>query len=197
MHRNSYEFLASRSDNQPVSLEWVVQDGRVALTQIGFDVKDPVKKSARKNSFLSSFEQDSLIPEEIAWLVGEIQNYFEQGREISRVPWEWIDLSALSPFQRQVYQAICRIPHGETRTYGWVAYQLQNPAASRAVGQALKNNPFPLLIPCHRVVSTQSLGGFMGSDDPNQNEVKIKQKLLSLEDRYRNPIFPFLMGATA
>lgn len=53
------------------------------------------------------------------------------------------------------------IPYGETRSYKWVAEKLGNPRAVRAVGQALKKNPLPGIIPCHRVIrSDGSLGGF-------------------------------------
>jgi methylated-DNA-[protein]-cysteine S-methyltransferase len=60
------------------------------------------------------------------------------------------------------------------------------------VGQALRNNPIPILIPCHRVVSTLSLGGFMGQRDPDVPELRLKRKLISLEEGYTNPTFSFL-----
>jgi len=63
-----------------------------------------------------------------------------------------------TPFQRRVWQAIGRIPLGETSTYGTLAHQLGS--APRAVGQACGANPYPLVVPCHRVVSASGLGGF-------------------------------------
>jgi len=61
-------------------------------------------------------------------------------------------------FQRRVWNAIAAIPHGRTRRYGELAAELKS--AARAVGQACGANPHPLVVPCHRVVGAQGLGGF-------------------------------------
>lgn len=67
--------------------------------------------------------------------------------------------AAGTPFQRQVWAQISSIPAGETRCYGQLAKSLQN--APRAVGQACGANPYPLVVPCHRVISSNGgLGGF-------------------------------------
>jgi len=65
-----------------------------------------------------------------------------------------------TPFQLKVWQALKMIPFGSVRTYGDVAKELGT--SSRAVGQACRRNNIPLFIPCHRVVATKGLGGFMG-----------------------------------
>lgn len=86
-----------------------------------------------------------------------------------------LDLSQATPFQREVWEITRRIPYGETRSYGWVAEQTGKPEALRAVGQALRKNPLPIIIPCHRVVATSGRpGGFSGG-------AEMKQRLLSLE----------------
>ncbi|MCD6388376.1 MAG: methylated-DNA--[protein]-cysteine S-methyltransferase [Desulfobulbaceae bacterium] len=77
-------------------------------------------------------------------------------------------------FQKQVWKLISRIPYGETSTYGELARQLGSIGYARGVGQACRANPLPLLIPCHRVVGSQNLGGFSGG-------VEIKKKLLEIE----------------
>lgn len=83
---------------------------------------------------------------------------------------------SLTPFQRKVLQAVMRIPLGETRTYQWVADQIGHPHAVRAVGTALRKNPFPLMIPCHRVVkSNGNFGKYAGQDNGD------KEKLLKME----------------
>lgn len=67
----------------------------------------------------------------------------------------------VSEFEKKVYLAVSSIPYGETRSYAWVAAQVGQPKAARAVGQALKRNPLPIMIPCHRVVkSSGDLGGY-------------------------------------
>lgn len=70
-----------------------------------------------------------------------------------------------------------KIPSGETRTYAWVAEKIGKPKAVRAVAQALKHNPWPLIIPCHRVVASNGkLGGYAYG-------VKLKRLFLSLEKK--------------
>lgn len=72
-----------------------------------------------------------------------------------------LDVSDYTTFQRQVWHVLASIPFGEVRSYQWIADQMGQPDAVRAVGQAVGANPFPILIPCHRVVSSDgSLGGF-------------------------------------
>lgn len=78
-------------------------------------------------------------------------------------------------FQRNVWDALCQIPYGETRTYKEIAKAIGNPKASRAVGMANNKNPILLLIPCHRVIGANgSLVGYAGGID-------MKEKLLQLE----------------
>jgi methylated-DNA-[protein]-cysteine S-methyltransferase len=64
-------------------------------------------------------------------------------------------------FQRRVWQAMSEIPPGQTRTYGEIAQILGS--APRAVGQACKRNHIPIIIPCHRVVGRQTVGGYEGA----------------------------------
>lgn len=85
-----------------------------------------------------------------------------------------LNFQSATLFQRQVWDILCTIPFGETRTYQWVADQLKNPKAVRTVGQACGANRFPILIPCHRVISSTGLGGFSGP-------AGWKEKLLTFE----------------
>ena len=74
-----------------------------------------------------------------------------------------------------IWQATRSIPHGETRSYAWVAARAGNPLGARAAGQALGKNPLPVVVPCHRVVAADGgLGGFTGG-------LYLKRKLLALE----------------
>ncbi len=63
-----------------------------------------------------------------------------------------LDLTGLSPFTQRVLAEVRHIPHGETRTYGWLARRVGRPQAARAAGRAIGANPLAPLIPCHRVV---------------------------------------------
>ncbi len=143
---------------------------------------------------LSPLEESSLstLPSASRRMVSRFHRYFAEGEPFGGLDWDDLDLRDLTDFQIAVYQAITRIPHGETRTYAWVAQQIRNFEASRAVGQALKRNPFPILVPCHRVVSATDLGGFMGVTSPDDPEMRLKKFLLELESLYLNPRFAFL-----
>lgn len=78
-------------------------------------------------------------------------------------------------FSARVWREIAKIPRGEVRSYARVAKALRKPTASRAVGQACGRNPVPLVVPCHRVISsTGALGGFSG-------DLRWKRRLLELE----------------
>lgn len=91
-----------------------------------------------------------------------------------------LDLTGTTPFQRSVYQAVSKIPYGETRTYAEIAAQIHKPDAARAVGGANGANPLPILIPCHRLVGTDgSLRGYGGAGG-----IETKRYLLALEKRH-------------
>ena len=86
-----------------------------------------------------------------------------------------LDLNIFTPFQRQVYSVTRAIPYGTTSSYNWVAQKVGEPGAGRAVGQALKRNMLPIIIPCHRVIKSDNLMcGFSGG-------VEWKAKLLAIE----------------
>lgn len=82
-------------------------------------------------------------------------------------------------FQKRVWKELCRIPFGETISYGELARRIGNPAASRAVGSANGQNPISVIVPCHRVIgSNGKLTGYGGGLD-------LKEKLLNWERSIR------------
>lgn len=101
----------------------------------------------------------------------ELAEYFAGVRQDFTVPVR----AEGTDFQRGVWEALRRIPYGETRTYGEIAGQVDSPRGARAVGMACNRNPVMLFIPCHRVVgSNGKLVGFAGG-------VAMKEALLQLE----------------
>ena len=105
-------------------------------------------------------------------LIQKLDLYFKGQTVVFDDP---IDLLWGTLFQRKVWNQVKQIPYGQTRTYGQIAAQLNQPKASRAVGAANGVNPIPIIIPCHRVVQTNGkLGGYSGGLD-------IKDELLRLE----------------
>ncbi len=85
------------------------------------------------------------------------------------------DLSCYSDFVRRILMKVKEIPYGQVRSYDWIGKQSGYPRAQRAAGQAVKRNPIPIIIPCHRVTRKDgTIGGFsMG--------IEIKRKLLAIE----------------
>lgn len=101
----------------------------------------------------------------------QLMEYFQGKRKEFSLP--------LSPqgteFQRKVWETLCTIPYGQTRSYGEIAAQIGNPKACRAVGGANNKNPIMIFIPCHRVIGADgSLVGFGGG-------LRAKRYMLDLE----------------
>ncbi len=112
------------------------------------------------------------IPLFVARFSRQLQAYARGRRVTWRVP---LAMAAGTPFQRKVWRALRAIPHGETRSYAWVARKIGRPRAMRAVGAACGANPVPIIIPCHRVIRDDgSLGGFSAG-------LQWKRRLLRLE----------------
>jgi methylated-DNA-[protein]-cysteine S-methyltransferase len=105
-------------------------------------------------------------------LIRAVEGILSNGTVIRNIK---LDVS-LTPFQWQVLETIQQIPFGETRTYREVAAMIGKPKAARAVGQALKKNPLPLIFPCHRILAAKGLGGFSSG-------LAVKKYLLDLEKR--------------
>ena len=88
-----------------------------------------------------------------------------------------LDFEHVSDFHRRVYEITRAIPRGATLTYGDIARRLGDLTLARAVGQALGHNPFPLIVPCHRVIARgNALGGFSA-----HGGTTTKQRLLEIE----------------
>jgi methylated-DNA-[protein]-cysteine S-methyltransferase len=83
-------------------------------------------------------------------------------------------------FQQKVWQAIQKIAPGKTKTYGQLAKQLAS--APRAIGQACKSNPIVIIVPCHRVVAANDIGGYAGARDGAR--VETKKWLLNHENNF-------------
>lgn len=97
-----------------------------------------------------------------------------ESRDLSGIA---LDMRGLPPFRRRVYTAARAIPPGATRSYGELAASLGAPGSARAVGRALGCNPFPIVVPCHRVLAAGGrAGGFSAAGG-----VATKLRLLALE----------------
>ncbi len=123
----------------------------------------------------STYYEPSFNPQtELLKKVKHILNRYFDGKSVDfkEIP---ISIDTGTEFQNLVWDTIHQIPHGEVRSYKWIAEQIGRPKAVRAVGTATGSNPITIIIPCHRVVgSNGSLGGYGGG-------LERKQQLLKLE----------------
>jgi methylated-DNA-[protein]-cysteine S-methyltransferase len=109
---------------------------------------------------------------------GSIINYFH-GRFNKMTwpapPWEWMELDDFTPLQQFAYKVVAEIPYGQLQPYQWVAKRIGHPGAARFVGTTMARNPYPVLIPCHRVIRSDGTPGqFGGGTD-------LKWKMITLE----------------
>jgi len=88
--------------------------------------------------------------------IRELDEYFKEGRRKFTLPLHLVG----TEFQLRVWRELTRVRYGEVASYGMIAEHLGRPRAVRAVGQACAANPIPIFIPCHRIVSSNGLGGF-------------------------------------
>jgi len=148
-------------------IEWPSIVGRLFIAFNGLGVST-VSADADAGRFEAYFQRRHRRPLRPAAAVPEaierhLAKALDRGQP-GRLP---VDLRGVTPFQRDVLLKAATIPRGEVRPYGWIARELGNPGAVRAVGSALATNPIPLVLPCHRVVRSDGTFGrySLGSDD--------------------------------
>ncbi len=125
--------------------------------------------------FKKHADDASLILQEARW---QLEAYFEGKRKHFNLPFD-LDCSA---FFKEIYVALMNVPYGTTLTYKELATLAGNPAASRAVGTAMANNPLPIFVPCHRVLKSDgSLGEYSAADG-----VKSKSWLIAHEKAFKH-----------
>jgi len=113
------------------------------------------------------------IPKELRECVRQLDEYFYRKRKEFELA---LDFSGATPFYRTVWEELRKIPYGHTSTYSAIAEKTGDPKSVRAVGQANRNNPIAIIVPCHRCIakSGELQGYFYGLD--------MKRKLLELEN---------------
>ena len=133
------------------------------------------EKGVTEISFKKSMGQMKKPSDSMAKLIEkQLTKYLKGQTETLELDIDWGNLRG-TDFQKRVWKKMIKIPYGKVKTYGEIAQSLQSPGASRAVGTACGKNPVLLVIPCHRVVGANSLGGFSGGG------LGIKRQLLDLE----------------
>lgn len=124
--------------------------------------------------------------EELQQILQLIQDYFN-GRPIWP-PWDLLALEHLTELQRKVLYETAQIPYGSLKTYKQMAEALGRPRACRFVGSALGRNPFPLIIPCHRIIRSDGrIGNFGAGPAVKKRLIEFEASMpqsLQLDDRY-------------
>lgn len=152
----------------PIGVICIEENGK-AITGLYLD------RAYEKQYHLESTQQTVFLAEAETGLLhmagNQLAEYFQGKRKEFTLP--------LAPqgtdFQKRVWEALCTIPYGQTRSYGEMAAQIGNPKACRAVGGANNKNPIMIFIPCHRVIGADgSLVGFGGG-------LQAKKYMLDLE----------------
>ena len=111
----------------------------------------------------------------IKQIFNEIKEYLDGNKKSFSIPIK----TEGTDFQKKVWQELLKIPYGENRSYKDIAININNSKAYRAVGTAIKNNPIPIIIPCHRVIkSNKDIGNYAYGID-------IKKELLNLEANFK------------
>ena len=168
--QKNHKTIIKNTPYGPIALVWRLFEERLQIVRIF--ISNHAHPADRKVAGLfpdlisaSSPAIDDVCSKIMAYLAGEKINFS------LALPL----LDACSTFQQEVWRGNHAIPRGSVSTYGFLAAHLGNPRASRAVGTALATNPFPILIPCHRIIrSDRTLGGFGGG-------LQMKKALLETE----------------
>lgn len=112
----------------------------------------------------------SIEPDEtVQAALGQLREYFAGQRHDFDLPLDW---PVLEPSTEAVLRALTTVRHGETVTYAELARRSGTGVPARAIGSIMGANPWPLLVPCHRVVAADGLGGYSGGEPGHELETK-------------------------
>jgi methylated-DNA-[protein]-cysteine S-methyltransferase len=140
------------------------------------DKKEDLKKMVQKEVWgISGFHPDATA------ISSAIIDYFVGKSHCTKVPpWHLLDMRHLTPLHQEVLRITSEIPYGHVCSYKEIAQALNRPRAYRFVGSCLAKNPFPIIIPCHRVVrSDLSVGKFGGGSEMKKKMIELEAKTTS------------------
>ncbi len=134
------------------------------------------------------------LPSAIETCVRELQSY-ARGNPVTFAN-VTLGFDDVPDFNARIYRVLRQIPWGETTTYGALAKSVGEPGAARAVGMAMGRNPWPIIVPCHRVLAAQKkIGGFSAPGGAATKEVLLRLEGSSWSGDDRNaPLLPGLLG---
>jgi methylated-DNA-[protein]-cysteine S-methyltransferase len=163
-----YTSTATKLGN--VGIVWIRKDGGTTVVRIFLPAEDEGTDDLIRRSFPRVVRRSHRTTKQV---MRSIQG-LAAGRDVTFSE-KIIDMKVCGEFQRRVLSRVIRIPRGRVSTYGRLAEKSRASKGARAVGNVLAMNPYPLIIPCHRVIrADRSLGGFGGG-------LKMKKDLLLME----------------
>lgn len=137
--------------------ELLISSDETGITKLDFSPHKSAKNAARSKDPVAT----------------QLTEYFSGKRRSFDLPLHYSG----TPFQRAVWETMLTIPYGKTMTYKEIAAKIRRPKAFRAVANACGANPLPILIPCHRVVATNGLGGYSSGIDKKIALLKLEGAL--------------------
>lgn len=158
--------------------EFLVASGARGVFYLSIDA---ARAQRELQDWVRRHEPDAIVSEDPGVLRGVTRQVLEWAAGRRRSFDVELDLRG-TEFQLRCWQELLRIPCGETRTYGEMAARVGQPGAARAVGSANGANPVPVIVPCHRVVAREGLGGFGGG-------LAKKRAMLELEGALPKDLF--------
>ncbi|MEA1921828.1 MAG: MGMT family protein, partial [Pseudomonadota bacterium] len=178
-----HQTIVKTSSYGPIVLIWSKLNGQPQIARI--IISSPKFSAGQKATELYPGITSAFCPE-IDTVCSEIAAYLN-GKKIT-FSLELLRLETCSSFQKAVLLADYAIPHGNVTSYGLLAAHLGKPKAARAVGTALATNPFPILIPCHRVIRSDcTLGGFGGGSQMKRALLEAEEVTFDKIGRVANP----------
>ncbi|BCP54748.1 methylated-DNA--[protein]-cysteine S-methyltransferase [Kaistia sp. 32K] len=167
----------------PCGISWSAR-GITGLQFPGESAEATRSELARRFPKARDIEPPAFVTEAIAAIVALLEGADD---DLTSIP---LDPDHIPPFNQRVYDVTRAIPPGETLTYGEVAAAIGEPGAARAVGRALGENPYPIIIPCHRVLAAGGkVGGFSGTGG-----IATKRRILAIESRAKLDELPLFGG---
>lgn len=157
--------------------------GEAGLVAVSFPEADDEKTKTRLRRRAKEAQEISATPDNIMKIIVDITALFEG--EACDLAYANLDLNGISDFDQAIYAHALGIKPGETKTYGDLARALGDVALSRRVGQSLGRNPFPIIVPCHRIVGAS--GSMTGFSAPGGTEMK--RRLLKIEGALAPDLF--------
>ena len=160
--------------------------GETGIRAVSFPEVNDVATLARLRRRVPGAPETDTAPEPVAGIVEGIRALADGGSpDFDGAP---LDMTGVGAFERDVYRLTAAIKPGDTRTYGQLALDLGDISLSRRVGQALGGNPFPIVIPCHRVIGAD--GAMIGFSAPGGTETK--RTLLKIEGAIGPDLFDMI-----